>query len=450
MTDDKTKGAAWKALTPEEKLQQRFAAWSAAEGIKFASPEAEREYRARVKRFIDVVNLKEPDRVPISPISGSFAVGYYGYTERDVMYDAEKAADVTLRGTLEFSTDGKMGAGGTAGSVFDLLDYKLFSWPGHGVESNAGWQFKEAEYMTADEYDDLIQDPSDYWIRAHMPRIIGALEPFSKLSSAVFVIEQLHVMPYVARYGLPEVQAALEKLMQAGREAIAWQQKLAPIYRKLDGLGFPSFQASMSYAPFDFIGDTLRGTRGIVLDIYQRPAKLMEALERFTPIMIKWGSDVPLGSCPVVTIPLHKGADGFMSEKQFETFYWPTLLKVIQGLNNEGLLTRLFAEGGYNSRLEAVKKDLPKGKTIWHFDATDMTRAKDILGDVACLMGNVPVTLIHAGSPDEVVLCCRKLIDTAGKGGGYIMATGAGIGRGAKVENVRAMIDTTREFGVYH
>ena len=34
-------------------------------------------------------------------------------------------------------------------------------------------------------------------------------------------------------------------------------------------------------------------------------------------------------------------------------------------------------------------------------------------------------------------------------GGGYIMATGAGVGRGARVENVRAMIKFVNEFGVY-
>lgn len=31
---------------------------------------------------------------------------------------------------------------------------------------------------------------------------------------------------------------------------------------------------------------------------------------------------------PMPYLPLHKGADGFMYERQFETFYWPTLRKV--------------------------------------------------------------------------------------------------------------------------
>jgi uroporphyrinogen-III decarboxylase len=303
--------------------------------------------------------------------------------------------------------------------------------------------------MTADEYDDFLMDPSDYWLRVHMPRIVGALEPFAKLSPATYMIEQIHVIGYASRYGLPEVQTAMEKLMQAGREIMAWQQKLAPVNKKLDELGFPSFGGGFCYAPFDFIGDTLRGTKGIITDMYRRPAKLQEALARVTPIMLKMGTGVPLGAYPVVSIPLHKGADGFMSDEQFRTFYWPSLLKVIQGLNKEGLVPRLFAEGGYNTRLEAIRPDLTKGGTIWHFDYTDMGRAKKIIGDVACLMGNVPGALIFTGTPDEVDAYCKDLIKIAGKGGGYIMATGVGIGRGAKVENVRAMINAARKYGVY-
>ena len=35
--------------------------------------------------------------------------------------------------------------------------------------------------------------------------------------------------------------------------------------------------------------------------------------------------------------------------------------------------------------------DLPKGKTIWLFDQTDMARAKETIGQVACIQGNVPL-----------------------------------------------------------
>jgi uroporphyrinogen-III decarboxylase len=43
---------------------------------------------------------------------------------------------------------------------------------------------------------------------------------------------------------------------------------------------------------------------------------------------------------------------------------------------------------------------------------------------------------------------CKKLIDTVGKEGGYIMANGAFFDH-AKPENVKAMVEFTKEYGVY-
>ena len=131
------------------------------------------------------------------------------------------------------------------------------------------------------------------------------------------------------------------------------------------------------FEPIDF-GDTLRGTKGIMVDMYRRPEKLQEAMERIIPITIDSavrGTDA--SGCPVVFMPLHKGPAGFMSGKQFETFYWPTLRKVMMGLIEEGLVPFPFAEGDYMPRLEIIK-DVPRGKVIWYFEAMDMAKAKKV------------------------------------------------------------------------
>jgi uroporphyrinogen-III decarboxylase len=185
-----------------------------------------------------------------------------------------------------------------------------------------------------------------------------------------------------------------------------------------------------------------------MLDMYRHPDKLIQALEAITPLTIKLGVTMAKANGrPLVLIPLHKGADGFMSDEQFKTFYWPTLRKMILGIIDEGCVPFLYAEGGYNSRLEIIR-DLPRGKTIWSFDTTDMTKAKEILGDVACIGGNMPVSLLTVGTTQEVKDYTRKLIDTAGKDGGYIMVSGVVIDE-AKPENLKAMIDATKEYGVY-
>jgi uroporphyrinogen-III decarboxylase len=213
-------------------------------------------------------------------------------------------------------------------------------------------------------------------------------------------------------------------------------------------MGWPGYFGGASKAPFDILGDTMRGTREVIIDMYRRPEKVIAACERLVPVAIDWALKRPGGiATPVVFLPLHKGADGFMNDEQFHTFYWPTLRAVLLGLIEEGCIPILFAEGRYGSRLEAIM-DLPKGKTIWYFDQTDMAKAKKTIGQVACIEGNVPLSLIYAGTPEETAAYVRNLIEVAGEGGGYILDVGAVTDAG-RDENLRAMIDTAMEYGRY-
>jgi uroporphyrinogen-III decarboxylase len=136
-----------------------------------------------------------------------------------------------------------------------------------------------------------------------------------------------------------------------------------------------------------------------------------------------------------------------MSQEQFDTFYWPSLKKVMDALIEEGLIQRLFAEGGFNTRLEAVDQ-FPKGFVTWYFDRSDMGLVKKVLGDKCCIQGNVPISMIVGGTPPEVKEYCRDLIETCGKGGGFILAAGTA-GSHAKIDNLRAMMEAVREYGVY-
>jgi uroporphyrinogen-III decarboxylase len=186
----------------------------------------------------------------------------------------------------------------------------------------------------------------------------------------------------------------------------------------------------------------------MMLDMYRRADKLLEALEKATQLTIRIATRRAVTSrIPVVFIPLHKGADGFMSPEQYKTFYWPFLRKLIMGIIDAGLIPYVYTEGGYDSRLEIIR-DVPKGKVLYHFESVDMARAKDLLGDVACISGNVPNSLLISGIPEDVKAYCRNLIDVAGKGGGFIMDTASLIDE-AKPENIKAVADATREYGVY-
>jgi len=439
----------WVELLPEEKMEKLFETWLSPSRVKFKSPEAKKAYRERVSRLKDAIQLKVPDRVPVYANIGFLPAYVAGLTPEEVMYDYDKLTMAWRKHILEFQPDTY---GGSAipgpGRAYEILDYKLYRWPGHGTSADSPYQCVEAEYMKVDEYDALIQDPSDFLMRTYLPRIFGALEPFKKLVSVERTVEMPFTSAYLTPYGRPEMRSAFEALMSAGEEAVRWRAAVAVCDDEIKESGFPIFSGGFSKAPFDTLSDTLRGTRGIMLDVYRRPDKIIEAMERLTPLMIKMGVSAARGAGrPLVTLPLHKGADGFMSDEQYKRFYWPTLKKVILGLIDEGVIPLLFAEGGYETRLEIIQ-DVPRGRTIWQFDYTDMARAKEVLGKTACIVGNVPVSLLNTGTPDEVRDYCKKLIDVAGKDGGFILASGGIIDK-AKPENVRTMIEFTKEYGVY-
>jgi hypothetical protein len=337
------------------------------------------------------------------------------------------------------------------GKVFDMLDYKIYRWPGHGTPPDTSYQCIEGEYMKAEEYDQFIADPSSYFMRYYLPRSFGALAPWQLMPPFTNIVELPFVGLSLIPVGIPDVQQAFKTYLEAGLATMEWISAVGPI----DGgntatLGLPSTMGSFTKAPFDTIGDTMRGTRGIMLDMYRQPQKLLEALDRLVPIAIEMGvSNADGGNNPFVFIPLHKGADGFMSNRDFEKFYWPTLKAVLLGLIDEGTVPYLFVEGGYNQRLDTIADpDIPAASAIWMFDQTDMKEAKKKLEGWACFGGNVPASLLKTGKPEEVANYVKRLIDDVAGDGGYIMANGAVLDD-TTPENLHAMIDTAKEYGVY-
>jgi uroporphyrinogen-III decarboxylase len=125
------------------------------------------------------------------------------------------------------------------------------------------------------------------------------------------------------------------------------------------------------------------------------------------------------------------------------------LKAVILGLIDNGLVPYLFAEGGYNQRLDVVADpDIPAGSTIWMFDQTDMKEVYKRFKGWACFGGNVPVSMLKAGTPAGVEDYVRRLIDEVGCDGGFILSTGAVLDD-AQPENLHALIDTGKQYGVY-
>ena len=402
----------------------------------------------RERRIDDVIALRQPDRVPVMCMFGFLPARIAGITYEEAMYDYDKTMESWTISMAEFQPDAYDDPFPARfwGRIMERLDYRQMRWPGHGVSSNVSFQYVEDEYMKADEYDDFLRDNSDFVLRKYWPRIFESFRAFKDLPP-IPCLYSYSGFGKLATLDTPEIKKVLEDLMGAAQEARRMLSGSAAYAQRMTRLGLPPQFGGMTHAPFDVVSDFYRGTIGAMLDMYRMPDKLLGAVEQMYHNMLQNGLAALRSGIPRVFIPLHKGADSFMSSKQFETFYWPTLKRLIHELVHNRLVPFVFWEGDCTTRLEIIG-DIPKGKVVYMFESTDIFKAKEILSDVVCIRGNVPISILMTGTPDDVRRYCKKLIDLVGKNGGFIMDASANLDD-AKPENVKAMIEFTKEYGVY-
>lgn len=147
--------------------------------------EAKTAYDARWKRILDCVALKQADRMPVIMYATYWLAKYGGISYKELMYDYEKTKEIAERAVLEFEPDACISLVGASalGRVFEATGYKQLQWPGHGVGDNQPYQYLDREYMKADEYAELIADPTGFYLNKYLPRIFGAFEGFENFPS---------------------------------------------------------------------------------------------------------------------------------------------------------------------------------------------------------------------------------------------------------------------------
>lgn len=439
-----------KKLPVAERQDAFIEKWASGEGIQFESEEAKASYQYRTGLIKDAIQLKKtPDRVPVFPMVTFAPTSLAGVSGKQAMNDPHALGRAFTDFLKIYEPDASAAAPAIMyAPALEVMDYTLYKWPGHGVPDDLYYQFNEQEYMKADEYDHFITDLTDYWLRVWMPRTHGAFAPFSALEPVYSTVILAGSSNWLIPFGAPPVQEAFKALLEAGKLCYEWIQVLGQYMAQQTASGFPFYAGGCTLAPFDVISDSFRGTSGMMIDMYRQPDKVIKAQEVLTPLMIEQGvNGAAVTGNPLVYIPLHKGADGFMSNDQFEKFYWPGLKALILGLIEYGCVPVCFVEGGYNERLEYLT-ELPAGKTVFFFDKTDMAEAKRVLGGKACIGGGFPVSLIVTGNVQQVEDETKKLLDTAAGDGGYILSIGCVLDD-AREDTLKAFINTGKEYGKY-
>jgi len=171
--------------------------------------------------------------------------------------------------------------------------------------------------MKADEYDAFIDDPTDYAIRKYLPRISGTMEPLTTLPPLKHFLKGYFGLRTGSAFLKPEVISAFKSFFRAGLLMQKHEAIVQSFNLDMRQSGFPEAFGASVVPPFDSLSDTLRGMRGVMLDMYRQPEKLLAAIELLTPMTIRdtIGVATQAGN-PRVFMPLHRG-EGIILELMF-------------------------------------------------------------------------------------------------------------------------------------
>jgi uroporphyrinogen-III decarboxylase len=393
----------------------------------------EQRYQERLKRYTTAMRNEKPDMVPIRPFVAEFTAVYAGYTAQEVTQDYEKAFAAARKCAADFDWDAVVAnmVYGWSG-LTQAIGLKYYAVPGVELPVDTGFQYIEPPednaWMRPDEYDQLIADPTGYLFNVWLPRVSAD----------------------VAEIGSPSTYRNNLALLKGGMAM--WQYfnafgRQAALLRSESGT--VSAISGILKAPFDIIADKLRGYKGLCMDMFRQPDKVVAACEAMMPHLLHVAAS---GADPDRNVPvglwMHRGCVPFLSPPQFEKFYWPTLKQIIEGLHARGIQTLFYAEGEWNPNLKYIAA-LPDLSIVYHVDRGDIFEVHKAVGHKFCLSGGIPNDLLAFGTPEDVRSFCRKVLDGVARDGGYVMDASAIMQDDTKVENVRAMTEATREYGVY-
>ena len=391
------------------------------------------KYQKRLRRFVTALNNRKPDMIPIRPFAAEFTGTYAGYNCQQLTQNFPDAFEAMIHCCKDFDWDAV-----PSNMIYvwpcitDAASIRYYGVPGVAVPPDRGFQYieppEEQSFMRADEYDRLIDDPTAFlyevWLPRASRRIAGAGAPNTFRSDVALVTSAMAMVQYFNAYGPHGA-------------------------RMLNEAGTPGAIAGIFKAPLDILSDKLRGYFGLTMDLFEQPEKVMKACEALMP-HLHWlasqtadpGSQAPIGYW------MHRGGVPFVSPEHFNNLYWPTVRPIIEQLWKEGHQTMFYAEGNWDAHLDAFH-ELPERSIVYHIDRGDPQTIHDKLHDKFAISGGLSNVTLAFGTPGQVRDEVRKLIDILGKEGGYIMDASAIIQNDAKVENMKAMVEATREFGVY-
>jgi uroporphyrinogen-III decarboxylase len=298
-------------------------------------------FLARQKRIENAMRLEKPDRIPVAPA----VVHYYptrakGISNRDAHYNIQQTLEVWKETTVKHDWDAAPPFGSIVpAKPLDILGVRQIKWPGGALPEHRPFQWVEGEYMMQDEYDEALADPNRFAIQKLWPRVAATLAPVTDISQMepplLLFLSNSYTLPGLIGeiVSQPSMVDMFEKALDLAKETERNKRIIADYSSSIRNLGYPLLLGGFTFCAFDWISDVLRRMRGVMLDMYRVPDKLLAAIDMFIPLTIQQTAVMAeQAGIKRAMIPLHRGSAGFMSDEQYARFYWPSLKALILGL----------------------------------------------------------------------------------------------------------------------
>jgi len=380
------------------------------------------------ERIQAAVNLQTPDRVPVAPLFYYFVANYNNMSFAE-LYDPVKYFNGL---SCVFDELGPWDAHYFVNAydkelIAFVIPMKLLE-PGEELPENTMRQFLEAEIMTPDDYEWIIEEASKIRSLAYARLVIERLIP--------------RIWPDAVPRGWKAYKAMIPLITRntllLKREIERWRKRgVTPLHQF-------AFEAAF---------DTFSLARGLIefsKDLSRYPDKVIKASDALTEsyaFLIK-------ATCRILKVKraeifVHRSSNDFISPRQFMKFSLPSLKTLVEKLAQDGISSILHCDGNWDLNLELMR-EFPAGRVVMQCDGTsDIFKAKEIIGDRVCIYGDVPANLLALGSPAQVDEYCHRLIEQVGKGGGFILGSGCELAPNAKPENVKVMMQSVVKYGYY-
>ncbi len=403
---------------------------------------------ARAGRVAKAISLHEPDRVPFVPSMNNFYAYHYNMcTVRDWMTDPACMVPVMQRYLKDYDPDVVWSPIYFPVKGMEAAGSEYCRWPGDywKLPDDTPYQYIDHSFVDEDEYDEFFKDPTLFIIRKVLPKKYKNFKGFELLNPYALCG---HCILGFTQAGLPPVQESLQSLIKTGQEVMDYMGKGIGLEMSIVESGYPLFGSCCVCTAFDDFADNVRGLLELCMDVVTDPEKVDRALKLWGDVTIPAAIEqAKMSHARYVFVPLHCGADSFMSVENYEKHYWPSLKRLLNALIAADLTPFVFCEGKYDTRLDIIS-DIEPGKVLYFFEDVDWKKCKEKVGKAACIGGGMNTHVLMEKGPAEVEDEVKRTFDILAPGGGFISSNSMALDHVSEA-NMHAWREAVDKYGKY-